>query len=296
MKKTLKKYFIPHAGNDYHPHILHAKRAWFYGALGVFIKCIVVLAVILLPAEAYVMPDIVAIEELKVVMLTNNLRVNAGIPKLRENAKLSVSAVFKAEDMAEKNYFAHESPDGNRLGFFLAKAGYKYRAAGENLAIGYFDAAEVVSAWKASPTHKANMLDKDFTEIGIGSKGGVYDGAATLYIAEHFGSPDSSGDASTKIALIDDDQVAANAKNVLSEKTLSADSRVSWLYKYKTANNILSDTMPFFGYSRTIYLCLIVFFALVLILNLLAEVKVRHKHVFVRTLSLLGVLVGLWLI
>lgn len=296
MKKTFKKYFIPHAGNNFQPHILHAKRAWFYGALGVFIKCIVVLAVVLLPAEAYVMPDIVAVEESKVVMLTNNLRVSAGIPKLKENVKLDASAVFKAEDMVEKNYFAHESPEGNRLAYFLAKAGYKYRSAGENLAIGYFDATEVVAAWKASPTHKANMLDKDFTEIGIGSKGGVYDGAATLYIAEHFGSPDYSGDAYANVALAGDDQTAVAAKNVLSEKTSIGNGRVSWLYKYKTANNILSDTMPFFGYSRMVYLCLIVFFALALAINLLVEMKVRHKHVFVRTLSLLGVLVGLWLI
>jgi Cysteine-rich secretory protein family len=297
VKKTFKKYFIPHAGNDYHPHILHAKRAWFYGTLGVFIKCIVVFAVVLLPAEAYVMPDIVAVEESKAIMLTNNLRASAGVPKLKENAKLSASAVFKAEDMADKNYFAHESPEGNRLAYFLTKAGYKYRSAGENLAIGYFDATEVVAAWKASPTHKANMLDKDFTEIGIGSKGGVYDGAATLYIAEHFGSPDSSGDAIVSVALTGDNTPAVvTDKNVLAEKTSTQSDRVSWLYKYKTADNILSDTMPFFGYSKMIYLCLILFFAVVLVINVLVEMKIRHKHVIVRTLGLLGVLVGLWLI
>lgn len=323
MKKIFYKYFIPHADNNYHPHILHAKRAWFYGALGLFIKCLVIFAVLMLPAEAYVMPDILAVEESKVVMLTNNYRAGAGIAKLKENAKLNASASYKAEDMAGKKYFAHESPEGNRLPYFLDKAGYAYRSAGENLAIGYFDAVEVVAAWKASPTHKANMLDKDFTEIGVSSKSGIYEGVPNLYIAEHFGSPEASQQISVKKDTAKKTALTSS-KNVLAEKTytnapsasssdvaaLSVEKKsveltavanaknnnIAWFDKYKTANNVLSDTMPFFGFSKLVYLCLIMFFAVALTINVLVEMKIQHKHVIVRTLGLLGALVGLWLI
>lgn len=329
MNKTFRKYFVPHAGNNYHPHILHAKRAWFYGALGVLIKGLVITSVALLPAEAFVMPNIIAVEESKMVMLTNSFRMKSGLPKLVENPKLSASAVFKAEDMAEKQYFAHENPEGKTLTYYLKKADYNYRSAGENLAVGYFDATEVVNAWKASPTHKANLLDKDFTEIGIGSKDGVYENAPTLYVAQHFGKPaDVDQLVSTKPAVLSE-KIAVTEDALLSQTATgysqsdTADvvgsayapikihelpaiknttvngvngSEYSIIHKYFIADRVLGDTMPFFGYSKMIYITLIIFFTLALLLNIFVELKVRHNHVFIRTLSLIGVLAGLWLI
>ena len=326
MKKTLHKYFIPHSGNNYHPHILHAKRAWFYGALGVLIKGLVVVFVMLLPAEAFVMPNIVAVEESKIVMLTNSLRLKSGLPKLSESPKLAASALYKAEDMADKQYFAHESPEGNRLTFFLDRAGYKYQSAGENLAIGYFDATKVLEAWKASPTHKANLLDKDFTQIGVGAKDGAYEGTATLYVAQHFGKPrELVATSKPTVAVVKTTPAAtATAQMTASEPiqetttvpvaTVAAekinelpavknstinglsDSNFTLLYKYRAAHRVLGDTMPVFGYSSMVYICLITLFTLALLFNVFIEIKVQHKHVIVHTLALLGVLVGLWLI
>jgi len=57
MKRALKKYFIPHEENNYHPHILHTKRAVFYGAVSLVLKMVVVLFVLALPARVFVLPD-----------------------------------------------------------------------------------------------------------------------------------------------------------------------------------------------------------------------------------------------
>jgi hypothetical protein len=82
MKKTFKKYFIPHTANNFAPHILHPKRFWFYSALALAIKAIVIIFVLFLPAEAFLMPDILAVEQNKIISLTNNFRIKNHLPAL----------------------------------------------------------------------------------------------------------------------------------------------------------------------------------------------------------------------
>jgi uncharacterized protein YkwD len=82
------------------------------------------------------------------------------------------AAQQKADDMAAVGYFAHRSPSGKAVGAFLGAVGYRYRVAGENLAQGFTDPQALTAAWMASPTHRANILDHDFNETGIGISNG----------------------------------------------------------------------------------------------------------------------------
>ena len=194
MKKTLKKYFIPHAENNYHPHILHTKRAVLYTAVFIALKAIVIGFVLLLPSAVFVLPDILAEQQSKIIALTNELRLEKGLPGLAVSDTLNFSSDIKAVDMAEKGYFSHVSPEGRKLAYYLRQVGYKYTVAGENLALGFSSAEDVVNAWIKSPTHYANLIDEDYKEMGVSLESGLYEGQTTVYAVEHFGTPVSKED------------------------------------------------------------------------------------------------------
>lgn len=119
--------------------------------------------------------------------LTNNLRQTVGLNSLTGNSALARSAQMKAEDMASKSYFAHENPQGQRLGYWLAVVGYDYQYAGENLAVGFETSGGTMNGWKNSPTHYANIIKPEYTEIGVGVANGVYNGEQVTFVVQHFG-------------------------------------------------------------------------------------------------------------
>lgn len=189
MKRALKTYFIPHAENNYHPRILHTKRAIFYGAFFVVLKLVLILFVLALPARVFVLPDVLAGEQKKILTITNELRAEKGLKPLREVAKLDSSAQNKADDMAKYGYFSHISPEQKTVSDWMRENGYSYFVAGENLAMGFSLASDVVDAWIKSPTHYGNLIDSEFLEFGAGLQSGEYAGVATVFVAEHFAAP-----------------------------------------------------------------------------------------------------------
>lgn len=124
-----------------------------------------------------------------VVDLTNEERDDVAARPLQRNEALDAAAQLKAEHMARNQYFAHYSPDGTTPWHWFDEAGYVYAHAGENLAIHFTDSAEVVEAWMNSPTHRANIVDGKFTEIGVGTARGRLDGHRTVYVVQLFGAP-----------------------------------------------------------------------------------------------------------
>lgn len=104
----------------------------------------------------------------ELVRLTNIERVNTGAGQLTENALLNKAASDKCNDMVAKNYWEHNSPDGNKPWVFITNVGYSYARAGENLAYGYASASNTVSGWMGSPSHKQNLLNPNFTQVGFG--------------------------------------------------------------------------------------------------------------------------------
>jgi uncharacterized protein YkwD len=124
-----------------------------------------------------------------VVDLTNDERDDVAAAPLIRNEALDAAAQLKAEHMAQNQYFAHYAPDGTTPWYWFDQAGYVYAHAGENLAIHFTDSAEVVEAWMDSPTHRANIVDQKFTEIGVGTARGRFDGHRTVYVVQLFGAP-----------------------------------------------------------------------------------------------------------
>lgn len=124
----------------------------------------------------------------EVVKLTNSNRNQNGLGSLETNAKLTDAALAKANDMLNNDYFAHTAPSGKTPWDFILDAGYNYNFAGENLSIGYSDGPELLNAWMNSPSHRANILNENFHDIGIAIVYGDYDGAQTVVVVQMFGA------------------------------------------------------------------------------------------------------------
>lgn len=136
------------------------------------------------------------------VDLANNDRAAESRPSLRINPVLVAAAQAKANDMAAKSYFSHDSPDGKDSWYWFKEAGYSFTYAGENLAVDFSDSADVERAWMNSPTHRDNLLDPKFTEIGIALAEGTYNGRATTFVVQMFGAPAGASEVSALIQEI----------------------------------------------------------------------------------------------
>ena len=185
----LKDLFIPHEGNNFQPHALRPQRLAFHAVSAVAIKLALVGFIYLLPISAWMAPDAISAQGTKIIDLTNQIRQRLGVNQLTESRVLDYAADKKAEDMVLKQYFAHTNPDGKGLSYWLKQARYNYAVAGENLAMGFSEPADIVDAWVKSPTHYKNLVDKDFKQIGVGLSSGAYQEIDTTFVAQYFGAP-----------------------------------------------------------------------------------------------------------
>ncbi|WP_053365161.1 CAP domain-containing protein [Bacillus sp. FJAT-27245] len=106
--------------------------------------------------------------EQQVVTLTNQERAKAGLAALKADANLSKMAREKSRDMSANGYFDHNSPTYGSPFDMMKKYGITYSSAGENIAMGQRTPQEVVTAWMNSEGHRKNILNPNFTHIGVG--------------------------------------------------------------------------------------------------------------------------------
>ncbi len=125
----------------------------------------------------------------QIIELTNVKRGENGAGKVSFNPLLAQAAAAKAQNMLAENYWAHYSPSGKSPWSFMNSVGYKYVYAGENLARDFGDAQSVINAWMNSPSHKSNLLDKNFKEIGVAVVSGKLTGQEGILVVQMFGSP-----------------------------------------------------------------------------------------------------------
>ncbi len=138
----------------------------------------------------------------QVVEMTNIQRKKSGLKPLLVNEKLQAAAKKKAEHMMENQYWSHDSPDGLEPWHFIKEQDYHYYIAGENLARDFIETQDMIKAWMESPTHKANLLNSEFEEIGVAVVSGKYKGIETTLVVQMFGQ------RKVKIAPTDDQQAA----------------------------------------------------------------------------------------
>jgi len=181
-----KKHFIPGPHNDHQPHILRRK------AVFLILAFVLIIEFIFLVQMLYIIPytDIFsAVLSNVLIDLTNSDRLNNNLIALETNPLLETAAKLKAEDMATLGYFSHTSPIGKTPWEWLDEVGYNFRYAGENLAVNFSDSTDVEEAWMNSASHKKNILNNNFTQVGIGTATGIYKNKEAVFVVQFFGRP-----------------------------------------------------------------------------------------------------------
>jgi uncharacterized protein YkwD len=182
----LRHFFLPHPETHKKAHLI---STW---ALSVYVILFLLLYSGIKTTNVY-RPGILGVEssvsQQELIRLTNIERQKEGLGEVSEDTRLNAAAMEKAKNMFEENYWAHFSPSGKDPWGFINGAGYKFSYAGENLAKSFYASDEVVKAWMASKTHRENILNKHYQNIGIAVVEGTLNGEKTTLVVQEFGTP-----------------------------------------------------------------------------------------------------------
>lgn len=181
----LKNALIPHAGNDYQPHLLRRPMLSVY-AIGIIALKIIVVGLVAFYAQLARVSDITPTS---IIALSNQARQQQHVSTLKTNPLLTKAAESKAADMAKQQYFAHVSPTGVTPWTWFKQAGYSYTYAGENLALDYASSEDVIAAWLNSASHRRNLLSTSYKDIGVAVATAKINGSPSLIVVQMFGAP-----------------------------------------------------------------------------------------------------------
>jgi hypothetical protein len=221
VKHLWHQLFYPHENNNYRASLIQTPFIALFIVLYLLNQSFIKSLTIIKPGVLGYSSEITV---QKVYDDTNLERQKTGLPALHFSSVLSQSATAKAEDMFANNYWAHNSPQGKTPWDFFKAAGYQYSIAGENLAKDFYDTDSMMAAWMNSPTHKANILNSQYQEIGIGVVNGVLDGVKTTLVVQHFGTPLNVAEINT--ATPEEKSYLANAQ-VLSDTNYQSQPTIS---------------------------------------------------------------------
>ena len=152
----------------------------------------------------------------KMFTLTNQSREEKELSVLIVNQKLTSAAEAKANDMFKHQYFDHNSPSGVTPWDWIKAAEYDYRYAGENLAIDFITAEGAHKALMASDSHRENILNQNYTEVGIAIKEDIFEESSSIIIVMEFGSPlktkvaNASNGVNRSVELSDNVKLSSN--------------------------------------------------------------------------------------
>lgn len=238
----------------------------------------------------------------------NQARQAVGLKPLVNNSKLDQAAKLKAENMVQNNYFNHNSPSGITPWFWFAKAGYNYKYAGENLAIGFFDSKELFNAWLNSPSHRENILNPNYKEMGTAVLPG-YGGGNTVVVVQEFGSqlPGAVAQKPAAKPVVTVTPAVQNLKtspaqkpestvNTNNERVLSQTTETIEVNNENAKNNFVSKALNTVLYNyesilqKTIYgVSFIVIGALMVIIFFNSNVQFKRELIF-RSLLIIALL------
>ena len=203
MRKNRKIWscFVPEQSNNYRARLLHLP------VLSAFIFFFL-LAQTSLSLFALSKPAVLGyssqISPGEIIELTNSEREKNSLAPLSLNSSLSEAAQRKAADMFAFDYWAHKSPSGREPWDFFQEVEYDYIYAGENLARDFSTPEAVVAAWMMSPTHKDNIINGQYQEIGVAVVNGTLKGVETTLVVQLFGTPvNLLSEEATPVASLD---------------------------------------------------------------------------------------------
>lgn len=314
----IKKVFIPCEENNYKPKIL-AGNFLVYFLIGLIVLKLISFGFLFdFPNNSF----FADVSKTILVKLLNNQRGELGLGQLVENPQLSYAAELKAKDMLDNDYFSHDSPQGITPWSWFQRAGYNYHYAGENLGIGFVDSEEIHKAWNNSPSHKENLLNANYNEIGIAVLRGDFHGAENTIVVQLFGKQPKKAPA--PIPIVEKEivkqpepqpeaqeyapQAAATVKpvevasaeveglGVSPAEVVSFQGKESREFAGTTDEGISIKFFKFMAISYPNLLQGFIFYSLIcvsllLMINIFVKVTVQHRGLTIKVLGLLFLLV-----
>ncbi len=212
---SLRNWFLPHKDTHKKAHLISWEAILIYALF--FILLQVGFSIV-----SYTKPGVLGItaniDQKKLIELTNIEREKKGLGKVAENEALDKAAKLKADNMFAENYWAHFAPSGKTPWDFIMGAGYHFTFAGENLAKNFYSSNEVVSAWMASTSHRDNLLNPNYKDIGIAVEEGILNGQKTTLIVQEFGTTEAI--ASKPSVEVQGKEIQVPAKDLATKSDL----------------------------------------------------------------------------
>lgn len=266
-KKIFHNLFLPHPENNHRAKILHPRIVLFT----ILFILVINFSIKIISANR---PDILgfAVDISKEALLreTNRQRIANNLNPLKLDQQLGVAAFNKAQDMFKDNYWSHVSPLGKTPWDFVSGEKYSYLYAGENLAKDFQDSSSVVAAWMESPTHRDNILNSKYQDIGFAVVNGKLEGEDTTLIVQFFGTRTSDN----YLASTENEQKSLD----LSDKAMKPAKNITSPNKIR-GNQIIK--LPQINYFNLIKKSTTIFLLLLSIV-LLADAFIIYRKKIVR--------------
>jgi len=296
----LKIIFIPSKDNNFRPKFLESKVLIWIVVFLFLLKLITIPFLICFPKISFFSE----ISKTILLELINKDRKALGLAPLKESDILNKAANLKAQDMLLNDYFSHQNPQGLTPWYWLKAVGYNYQLAGENLAIGFLDSEEVYQAWLNSPSHKANILNPHYQEIGIAVVQGDFKNNKTTLVVQYFGAPQP---VSQKLKVetkeikkeisAKNDTFSIEEKKASSSQTTSLPIEIASLEKENKQNNQKAEFnfLYFFSFKYYKILQIIIYGVLILMIlalmvNIFVRFDIQHRDLILKALILIFIL------
>jgi len=214
--KQIKFFFCFCFENNFYPKFLESRFLFSYLFFLIFSKFILFPFFFFFPKFSF----FAEVSKNVLFNLVNETRQEKNISPLKEDPLLTLAAQMKAKDIIERQYFSHSDPQGSPPWEWLKKAGYDFRIAGENLAIGFLDSEEVFNAWENSYAHRENLMNPRFKEMGIGIAKGKFQDAETTVIVQFFGTKKPQKTSPQVVTVAPQEKIKKETKPNVAGKSL----------------------------------------------------------------------------
>ncbi|MFH1662280.1 MAG: CAP domain-containing protein [Candidatus Falkowbacteria bacterium] len=277
----LKIMFFPCNENKYSPEFLRGKFLFY------FIIALILLKIAIIPFFVYFPNNVffADITKTALINLTNQERKFSGLPILEENKKLNKAAYLKARDMIENGYFGHQSSIGISPWYWFDQVGYDYSFAGENLAVGFLDSEEVHIAWLKSYTHRKNILNPDYNEVGTAViKGNLGFGSTTL-VVQFFGTSKPIQSISGSVSAFSNGKIETDKSKIVRVfpfRELTNENQNYLIFNFfKFISVYYNNLIQLLSYA------LMILIIIALIINIIIKIDIQNKKLIFRAIFLI---------
>ena len=290
--KLISEFFIPCHSNNHKPKLLRTQSLTLIVVILALLKVTIALYIFYFTAyQAKMSEDMTA----QILALVNRDRTAQNLKPLSLNTVLNSSALSKANNMVANNYFAHYSPDGKKPWDFIDRNSYAYLFVGENLAMNFTSAESAHQALMLSPSHKENIMNDKYLDIGLAVVSGEIAGKNTNVLVELFAV---KAEIPVKLVLTKE-MPKVKSISSLAKAEVSPNSQIesNQLTQVKSFDNIpdkdIINQDKRMALLNNFMLGMMAFLFIALIINIIIKAEIQHKPVIVQTMLAIICLTGL---